>query len=99
VTVGLTEEQKQIQSMAKEFAQSELKPNMQKWDETHHFPVDKLRKAAQLGFAGIYVKPEFGGTGLGRMEASVIFEALSQGCVSTSAYISIHKYSCIIVHH
>lgn len=93
MTVGLTEEQKQIQQMAKEFATAELKPNMQKWDHDHHFPVDKMRKAAEIGFAGIYVSQESGGTGLGRIEASLIFEALSQGCVSTSAYISIHKYS------
>lgn len=52
VSVGLSEEQKQIQQMAMDFAMSELKPNMQKWDKEHHFPVDKLRKAAELGFSG-----------------------------------------------
>jgi alkylation response protein AidB-like acyl-CoA dehydrogenase len=52
VSVGLTEEQKHIQSLALEFAQSELKPNMQSWDAKHHFPVDKLKKAAEIGFGG-----------------------------------------------
>jgi len=65
---------------------------MQKWDKEHYFPVNTLKRAAELGFAGIYVGPKYGGTGLGRIEASLIFEALSTGCVSTSAYISIHKY-------
>lgn len=51
-----------------------------------------MRKAAQLGFGAIYAKEDFGGTGLTRLDASIIFEALSQGCVSTTAYISIHKY-------
>ena len=56
------------------------------------FPVDVLRKAAQLGFGAVYCSEEHGGTGLNRLDASIIFEALSQGCVSTTAYISIHKY-------
>jgi len=51
-----------------------------------------MRKAAALGFGAIYCKEEFGGSGLSRLDASLIFEALSQGCVSTTAYISIHKY-------
>ena len=51
-----------------------------------------MRKAAELGFGAIYCKEDYGGTGLTRLDASVIFEALSQGCVSTTAYISIHKY-------
>lgn len=50
-----------------------------------------MRQAAQLGFGAIYSKEEFGGTGLSRLDASIIFEALAQGCVSTTAYISIHK--------
>lgn len=55
------------------------------------FPVDTLKKAGELGFGAIYCREESGGTGLNRQDASVIFEALSQGCVSTTAYISIHK--------
>ena len=53
--------------------------------------MEVIRKAAELGFGAIYCKEDYGGTGLGRTEASIIFEALSQGCVSTTAYISIHK--------
>lgn len=56
------------------------------------FPVETMRKAAQLGFGGIYVQPDVGGSGLSRLDTSIIFEALSTGCVSTTAYISIHKY-------
>ena len=55
------------------------------------FPVETMRKAAELGFGAIYTRPDFGGTGLSRLDASIIFEALSQGCVSTTAYITIHK--------
>lgn len=53
--------------------------------------METIRKAAQLGFGGIYVQPDVGGSGLSRLDTSVIFEALSTGCVSTTAYISIHK--------
>ena len=54
-----------------------------------------MRKAAELGFGAIYSRDDFGGTGLSRLDASIIFEALSQGCVSTTAYISIHKYTTL----
>lgn len=60
------------------------------------FPVETMRKAAELGFGGIYVQPDVGGSGLSRLDTSVIFEALSTGCVSTTAYISIHKYETLM---
>src|SRR3546814_6257083 len=55
------------------------------------FPVEALRKAASLGFGGIYCREEYGGSALSRLDAAVIFEELSAGCVSTSAYVSIHN--------
>jgi len=88
---GLGEEQIQIQQMALDFAQNELAPNMQKWDEEEMFPVETLRKAAALGFGAVYCGEEYGGTGLSRLDASIIFEALATGCCSTTAYISIHN--------
>ena len=77
--------------MAYKFAAEELEPHASEWDRTHHFPIDKFKEAAELGFGGIYVSEKNGGTGLGRLEASLIFEALSTGCVPSSAYISIHN--------
>ncbi|GAB6025518.1 Isobutyryl-CoA dehydrogenase, mitochondrial, variant 2 [Chamberlinius hualienensis] len=94
---GLTDEQKQIQDVATNFAKQEMLPNMAKWDLEEIFPVDAMRKAAQLGFGGVYCKEEFGGTGLSKLEASVVFEALSRGCVSTTAYISIHNMCCWMI--
>ena len=87
----LTEDQKMIQQMAYDFAASEFAPHAAEWDKTKHFPMDKYRLAAEQGFGGIYVREEFGGCGLGRLEAALIFEALSTGCVGSSAYISIHN--------
>jgi len=77
--------------MAYKFAQEELEPKASEWDKTKEFPLDVYRKAADLGFGGIYVSEENGGCGLGRLESSIIFEALSSGCVGSSAYLSIHN--------
>uniref|UniRef100_A0A0B7AMF1 Acyl-CoA dehydrogenase/oxidase N-terminal domain-containing protein n=1 Tax=Arion vulgaris TaxID=1028688 RepID=A0A0B7AMF1_9EUPU len=88
---GLDDEQRQIQQVALDFARDELAPNMQKWDAEEIFPVETLRKAAGLGFGAVYCSDKFGGTGLSRLDSSVIFEALSTGCCSTTAYLSIHK--------
>ncbi|MEO0500526.1 MAG: acyl-CoA dehydrogenase family protein, partial [Pseudomonadota bacterium] len=61
------------------------------WDETHHFPRDVVKEAAELGFGSIYVSEDSGGIGLGRLEAALIMEAMAYGCPSTSAFISIHN--------
>ncbi|MEO1251251.1 MAG: isobutyryl-CoA dehydrogenase [Pseudomonadota bacterium] len=88
---ALSDEQLAIQEMARRFAADELAPHAAEWDEKHHFPVDVIRKSAELGFAGIYTNDDVGGSGLGRLDAALIFEALSEGCTSTAAYISIHN--------
>lgn len=96
-TIGLTEEQIQMQKMASEFAQKEMLPYMMEWDEKEYFPVEAMRKAAELGFGGLYISDEYGGSALSRVDASVIFEALSEGCVSTTAYISIHNMAIYMI--
>ncbi|MBK4722341.1 isobutyryl-CoA dehydrogenase [Azospirillum sp. YIM DDC1] len=88
---ALSEEQQAFRDTARDFAQQEMAPNAAHWDENSVFPVDTLRQAAALGFAGIYVGEEFGGSGLGRLDAALIFEELSAACPSTAAYISIHN--------
>jgi len=87
----LSEEQAAYQAAAQNFAAGRLSPNAAEWDQTGHFPIDILRQAAGLGFAGIYVQEDAGGTNLGRLEATLIFEALSAGCTSTAAFLSIHN--------
>ncbi len=88
---ALNDDQLAIQEMARNFAADELAPFAAEWDEKKHFPVDVIRKAASLGLAGIYTREDVGGSGLGRLDAALIFEALSAGCTSTAAYISIHN--------
>ena len=88
---NLTEDQTLIRDMARSFGQDVFAPNAEKWDEEKIFPVDELRQAAELGFAGVYVGEEHGGSNLSRLDAAIIFEELAAGCTSTAAYISIHN--------
>ena len=85
------DEQMAIKEMAKNFAETELMPHASEWDQNEIFPIDTLKKAAQLGLAAIYVSEDHGGSGLNRLDAAIIFEELSRGCVSTAAYLSIHN--------
>ncbi|NIL75949.1 MULTISPECIES: isobutyryl-CoA dehydrogenase [Rhodococcus] len=87
----LTEDEKAINSTARDFADEFLAPNAVEWDQNKHFPVDVLRKAAGLGMGGIYVDEEVGGSGLTRVDAARIFEQLATGDPSLAAYISIHN--------
>ncbi|MGU3494438.1 isobutyryl-CoA dehydrogenase [Xanthobacteraceae bacterium A53D] len=87
----LTEDQIAIRDMARTFAREEIAPNALKWDEESHFPIPTLKAAAGLGMAGIYVRDDVGGSGLSRLDATLIFEALAEGCPATSAYLSIHN--------
>ena len=88
---NLTEDQRAIQDVARAFSDAEFAPHAARWDDEKHLPVDVLRQAAALGFAAIYVREDVGGSGLGRLEAALIFEALARGCVSTSAFLSINN--------
>lgn len=87
----LSPEQLAMQTMAREFADHEMAPHAQQWDEKHIFPVDVLKKAATLGLAAMYVRSEHGGAALSRLDSAIIFEELATACPSTAAYLSIHN--------
>jgi alkylation response protein AidB-like acyl-CoA dehydrogenase len=93
----LTEDQRAFQSTARSFARDEMMPHARDWDEGEIFPVEALRKAAELGFGGIYVKDDVGGSALTRFDSALIFEELAQGCTSTAAYISIHNMAAWMI--
>ncbi|HEY7900349.1 MAG TPA: acyl-CoA dehydrogenase family protein [Caulobacteraceae bacterium] len=88
---ALSEDQRAIQEAATAFSRAELAPHSARWDEDKHFPAETLRLAAGLGFAGVYIREDVGGSGLTRLDASLIFEALSYGDVSAAAFLSIHN--------
>ena len=80
-----------FRQMAADFAREKLQPNADKWDETHYFPIEVLKEAAQLGMAGMVAREDIGGAQLSRLDTALIFEQLAAGCVTTSAYLSIHN--------
>ncbi len=87
----LTDDQREIQELARRFTADAITPHAAEWDEKHVFPRATVKAAAELGFGSIYVSEESGGIGLGRLEAALIMEAMAYGCPSTSAFISIHN--------
>ena len=93
----LSEDQLAFQETARQFAREEWLPHAPGWDEREEFPEDALCKAAALGFAGIYVRDQFGGSGLSRLDATIIFEELAAACVSTAAYLSIHNMAAWMI--
>ncbi|WP_153769598.1 isobutyryl-CoA dehydrogenase [Labrenzia sp. CE80] len=88
---SLSEDQRAFRDMASAFARDEMEPHAREWDEKAYFPAETLRQAASLGFGGIYVREDVGGSSLTRTDAAIIFEELAKGCTSTAAYVSIHN--------
>lgn len=87
----LTNEHIAFRDMAEDFARNKLTPYADEWDEKSYFPKEVFLEAASLGMAGMIAQSDIGGTGLTRLDAAIIFEQLAIGCVSTSAYLSIHN--------
>ncbi|MBM7069669.1 acyl-CoA dehydrogenase family protein [Actibacterium sp. 188UL27-1] len=87
----LTEEQTAIFDMASAFGEGEIAPHARKWETDGTIPKDLWPKLAELGFAGLYVREESGGSGLTRLDATLVFEALSRSCASVAAFLSIHN--------
>ena len=93
----LTPDQKNYRDLAKSFSDKELKPYAAEWDKEAFFPKETLTKAGELGFLSLYVDTSLGGMGLGRLDASVVFEQLAQGCTSTTAFMTIHNMAIWMV--
>src|SRR5215218_13137 len=83
--------------MAREFAAERLAPHAVAWDEQKHLPVAEMREAAALGMGGVYIGEDVGGSGLSRLDAALIFEALATGCPTVSAYMSIHNMAAWMI--
>ncbi|MDO9407265.1 acyl-CoA dehydrogenase family protein [Patulibacter sp.] len=93
----LDEDQREIAAMARQFADDRIAPGAIEWDEEKRLPVDVLREAAELGLGAIYCAEEFGGSGMTRLDAALIFEALGTGCPTIAAYTSIHNMATWMV--
>ncbi|WP_170367041.1 acyl-CoA dehydrogenase family protein [Ruegeria arenilitoris] len=88
---ALTEEQTAIFDMAYAFAQEQIAPFARQWEAEGTIPKDLWPKVGELGFGGLYVSEESGGSGLTRLDATLVFEALSMACPSVAAFLSIHN--------
>ncbi len=87
----LTEDQEIIRRSAAEFADEVLKPSASRIDANSEFPAENIKAAARLGFLGVLVPEEFGGSGLGHMELAIILEEVNRGCASTGVTLSVHN--------
>lgn len=91
MTFELTEDQKALIDTVRDFAAERIAPHALEWDAQKHFPVDVLREAGELGLGGLYAAEDYGGTGLLRADAVLIFEELAKADPTIAAYISIHN--------
>jgi alkylation response protein AidB-like acyl-CoA dehydrogenase len=88
---ALSEEQEAIFDMARAFGEAEIAPHAQAWDKAGEIPKALWPKLAELGFGALYVSEEHGGSGLTRLDATLVFEALARSCASVAAFLSIHN--------
>ncbi|QCO57973.1 acyl-CoA dehydrogenase (plasmid) [Pseudorhodobacter turbinis] len=89
--LSLTEEQQAIFEMAQGFGQEKIAPFAREWEKAENIPKTLWPEVAALGLGGIYVSEDFGGSGLSRLDATLVFEALSMACPSVAAFLSIHN--------
>jgi butyryl-CoA dehydrogenase len=87
--IELTEEQRQVRDLCRQFADAELKPNARRWDETHHFPREAVQKLGEMGLMGVAVPPEWGGAGMDNLSYALGMEEISRGCAGTGVIMSV----------
>ncbi|NTX53296.1 acyl-CoA dehydrogenase [Myxococcus llanfairpwllgwyngyllgogerychwyrndrobwllllantysiliogogogochensis] len=87
----LTDVQREIQRMCREFAAKELTPNARKWDEHHTWPTDAVKKLAELSLLGVAVSEKYGGAGLDNVCYALAMEEISRGCASTGVIMSVNN--------
>ncbi len=93
----LSDDQRAYQQAARDFAEGELAPHAAGWDADAFFSRDAIAKAGAMGFCGLYTPQRWGGLGLSRLDASIVFEELAAGCTSTTAYLTIHNMATWMV--
>ena len=94
---SVTDEQIAFKQTAKQFATKELQPNAATWDRESYFPVEVIKKAAELGFLGLYTSTDYDGLGLSRLDSAMVFEALAWGDTSVASYMTIHNMVCWMI--
>ncbi|MGH2502634.1 MAG: acyl-CoA dehydrogenase family protein [Ktedonobacterales bacterium] len=87
----LDDEQREIQGLARKFAQNEIAPHADAWDEEHHFPREVLQPMAELGLAGMLTPEQYGGMALSRLTSALIYEQIAQADMATAVWLSVHN--------
>ncbi len=93
-SIELDEQQKLVRDTAREFAEAEIRPHVMEWDEAQHFPRDLFAGMGELGFLGIMIPEEYGGTGLGYIEYALIVEEISRVCPAIGLGVAAHNGLC-----
>ena len=88
---ALSEEQQAIFEMARDFGRTRIAPHAREWEAAGTIPRELWAEIAQLGFGGLYVAEEYGGSGLSRLDATLVFEALAMACPAVGSFLSIHN--------
>ncbi|MGZ4257485.1 MAG: acyl-CoA dehydrogenase family protein, partial [Gaiellaceae bacterium] len=86
----LSADQREIQSLAREFARSEIEPNASEWDRAHGFPRELFGKLAELGFLGVCIPDEYGGAGADFLSYMLVLEELSRGDAGVGVTVAVH---------
>ncbi len=89
--VDLTEEQRQVRDLCRDFADKELRPNARRWDADHVFPAEAVKKLGEMGLLGVAVPPEWGGAGMDNVSYAVAMEEISRGCAGTGVIMSVNN--------
>jgi butyryl-CoA dehydrogenase len=91
VNVELTEDQRQVRDLCREFADRALRPNARRWDAEHTFPVDAVKQLGEMGLLGVAIPPEWGGAGMDNVAYAVAMEEISRGCAGTGVIMSVNN--------
>jgi alkylation response protein AidB-like acyl-CoA dehydrogenase len=93
---SLTEDQREIQALAREVAQAEIEPHAAEWDREHRFPVELYRKLAELGLMGVCVPEELGGAGADFLSYILVLEELSRADAGVGVTVAVHTSACTL---
>jgi len=89
--IQLSDEQRQVRDLCREFAAQELTPNARRWDVEHHFPREAVQRLGEMGLLGVAIPPEWGGAGMDNVSYAVAMEEISRGCGGTGVIMSVNN--------
>ncbi len=96
---GLDDEQREIQDLVRKFAQNEIAPHADEWDERHYYPRELLRPMAEMGLTGLVIPEAYGGAELSRLTGALVYEALAQADMATAVSVSVHNMVAGLINH